>query len=439
MNKDFVGHMRSLSFLCGTAFLAMTQANAELVINGQPAPVNSTPVISNTTSDYSPARDFQGCLANLRSRAIASGVSGTTYDRYTQNLTPDYSVIAKLNYQPEFSTPIWDYLSGLVDEERVQKGREMLAQHRDTLNRVAAAYGVPAETVVAVWGVESNFGDISGKYPLIQALGTLSCEGRRQDYFRGEFFATMRILQRGDLREEQLKGSWAGAFGHTQFMPSTYEELAVDFDGDGRRDLVSSTADALASTANFLKKRGWQTGMPWGFEVRIPDSASVGGESRRNKKSLSSWESRGFTRVDGSPIIQGNLSGASQAGLMMPAGASGPAFLVFKNFDAIYGYNAAESYALAIAHLSDRLQGKGAFQTAWPTDDAGTSRAERREIQNYLLKKGYDIGEADGLIGDKTRQAIRQEQARLGLSQSGRAGQQILKAFRNEAAKSMMQ
>ena len=439
MNKDFVDRMRSLSFLCGTAFLAMTQANAELVINGQPAPVSSTIVISNTTSDYSPARDFQGCLANLRSRAIASGVSGTTYDRYTQNLMPDYSVIAKLNYQPEFSTPIWDYLSGLVDEERVQKGREMLAQHRDTLNRVAAAYGVPAETVVAVWGVESNFGDISGKYPLLQALGTLSCEGRRQDYFRGEFFATMRILQRGDLREEQLKGSWAGAFGHTQFMPSTYEELAVDFDGDGRRDLVSSTADALASTANFLKKRGWQTGMPWGFEVRIPDSASVGGESRRNKKSLSSWESRGFTRVDGSPIIQGNLSGGSQAGLMMPAGASGPAFLVFKNFDAIYGYNAAESYALAIAHLSDRLQGKGAFQTAWPTDDAGTSRAERREIQNYLLKKGYDIGEADGLIGDKTRQAIRQEQARLGLNQSGRAGQQILKAFRNEAAKSMMQ
>lgn len=439
MNKDFVDYMRSLSFLCGTALLAMTQANAELVINGQTSSVSATSVIANTSSDYSPQRDFQGCLANLRSRAIASGVSGSTYDRYTQNLTPDYSVIAKLNYQPEFSTPIWDYLSGLVDEERVEKGRQMLAQHRDILNRVAAAYGVPAETVVAVWGVESNFGDISGKYPLLQALGTLSCEGRRQDYFRGEFFATMRILQRGDLREEQLKGSWAGAFGHTQFMPSTYEELAVDFDGDGRRDLVSSTADALASTANFLKKRGWQTGMPWGFEVRIPDGASVGGESRRNKKSLSSWQSRGFTRVDGTPIIQGNLSGASSAGLMMPAGANGPAFLVFKNFDAIYGYNAAESYALAIAHLSDRLQGKGAFQTAWPTDDAGTSRAERREIQNYLLKKGYDIGDADGLIGDKTRQAIQQEQNKLGLKPTGRAGQQILKAFRNEAAKSMMQ
>ena len=221
-------------------------------------------------------------------------------------------------------------------------------------------------------------------------------------------------------------------------MPSTYESLAVDFDGDGRRDLVSSTADALASTANFLKRGGWQTGMPWGFEVNIPQSASVGGESRRNKKSLSSWESRGFTRIDGSPIIQGNLSGSTSAGLMMPAGKDGPAFLVFKNFDAIYGYNAAESYALAIAHLSDRLQGKGTIQTAWPTNDQGTSRMERREIQNYLLKRGYDIGNADGLIGDKTRQAIQTEQARLGLSQTGRAGQQILKAFRNENAQSMM-
>ncbi|MDM1765628.1 lytic murein transglycosylase [Acinetobacter sp. 226-4] len=393
--------------------------------------------MSNST--FTPQRDFQGCLANLRSSATASGVSGSTYDRYTQNLTPDYSVLSKLDYQPEFSTPIWDYLSGLVDDERVQQGRQMLAQHRDVLNRVAAAYGVPAETVVAVWGVESNFGNISGKYPLLQALGTLSCEGRRQSYFRGEFFATMRILQRGDLREDQLKGSWAGAFGHTQFMPSTYEELAVDFDGDGRRDLVSSTSDALASTANFLKKRGWQTGMPWGFEVKIPDGASVGGESRRNKKSLNSWVNRGFTRVDGTPIIQGNLSGSSQAGLMMPAGENGPAFLVFKNFDAIYSYNAAESYALAIAHLSDRLQGKGTFQTAWPTNDAGTSRAERREIQNFLLKKGYAIGDADGLIGDKTRQAIQQEQSKLGLNPTGRAGQQILKAFRNEAAKGMMQ
>ena len=429
--------MRYLSLFCVSALLAMSNSNAELIINGQSSAGATMTKISNPT--FSPNSNFQSCIANLRSQAISTGVSGSIYDQYTQNLTPDYSVIDKLNYQPEFSTPIWDYLSALVDDERVEKGRQMLAQHRDVLNRVSAAYGVPAETVVAVWGVESNFGDISGKYPLLQALGTLSCEGRRQSYFRGEFFATMRILQRGDLREEQLKGSWAGAFGHTQFMPSTYEELAVDFDGDGRRDLVSSTSDALASTANFLKKRGWQTGMPWGFEVNIPESASVGGESRRNKKSLSSWVSRGFTRIDGTPIIQGNLSENSQAGLMMPAGANGPAFLVFKNFDAIYSYNAAESYALAIAHLSDRMQGKGAIVTPWPTNDAGTSRAERREIQNYLLKKGYAIGDADGLIGDKSRVAIQQEQIKLGLSPTGRAGQQILKAFRNDHAKNLMQ
>lgn len=427
--------MRRLAFVLASVFLAMTQAKAELIINGQS--ISSSPSSFNTTS--AAKNDFQQCLTNLRAQAIGSGVTGLTYDRYTQNLTPDYSVIEKLNYQPEFSTPIWDYLSGLVDEERVQLGQQKLAQHREVLNRVAAAYGVPAETVVAVWGVESNFGQISGSYPLLQALGTLSCEGRRQSFFRGEFFTTMRILQRGDLTEQQMKGSWAGAFGHTQFMPSTYEELAVDFDGDGRRDLVSSTSDALASTANFLKKRGWQTGMPWGFEVRIPDDMSIAGESRRNKKSLSSWMSRGVVRADGGALIQGNLSSSSAAGLMAPAGANGPVFLVFKNFDAIYSYNAAESYALAIAHLSDRLQGNGGFSKAWPTDDAGTSRAERREIQQFLLNKGYDIGSVDGLIGDKSRQAIRQEQIRLGLSPTGRAGQQILAAFRNENAQKMMQ
>ncbi|TCM68696.1 lytic murein transglycosylase [Acinetobacter calcoaceticus] len=433
--------MRRLTFALAAFSVAMTQTHAELVINGNTT-TTSTPAATVSvakSSTFTPTKSFPSCIANLRGQAVASGVSGATFDRYTANLTPDYSVIDKLNYQPEFSTPIWDYLSGLVDEERVEKGREKLQLHRDVLQRVANAYGVPAETVVAVWGVESNFGEISGKYPLLQALGTLSCEGRRQSYFKGEFFATMRILQRGDLREEQLVGSWAGAFGHTQFMPSTYEQLAVDFDGDGRRDLVSSTTDALASTANFLKRGGWQTGMPWGFEVKIPAGMSIAGESRRNKKSLSHWINQGLVRADGSALLQGNLSASSPAGLMAPSGAKGPVFLVFKNFDAIYGYNAAESYALAIAHLSDRLQGKGPLVTAWPTEDAGTSRAERREIQQYLLNKGYDIGAADGLIGDKTRQAIRQEQTRLGLNPTGRAGQQILKAFREQQAKLMMQ
>lgn len=430
--------MRRFSCIVGSVFLAMTQAQAELVINGSTISSSAT-VPAVTNENYTPNNNFQRCLANLRSQAIAAGVSGTTYDRYTQNLTPDYSVIDKLNYQPEFSTPIWDYLSGLVDEERVELGKQKLAQYRDVLNRASQTYGVPPETIVAVWGVESNFGDISGKYPLLQALGTLSCEGRRQSYFRTEFFATMRILQRGDLTEDQLKGSWAGAFGHTQFMPSTYERLAVDFDGDGRRDLVSSTVDALASTANFLNKAGWQAGMPWGFEVKVPQGMSIDGEGRRSKKALSSWSARGVTRIDGSPLVQGALSSSTSAGLMAPAGVNGPVFLVFKNFDAIYSYNAAESYGLAIAHLSDRLKGARPFATSWPTDDPGTSRAERREIQQFLINRGYDIGAVDGLIGDKTRVAIRQEQTRLGLNPSGRAGQQILRAFRQEQAQKMMQ
>lgn len=426
-----------LAFFLGSALLSsFNAAHAELIIHAGSASSSSN--AAAVKPNYIPDANFQRCLANLRHQAVTSGVSGAVYDRHTQALSPDYSVIDKLNYQPEFSTPIWDYLSGLVDNERVQMGQQKLQQHQNVLNRVEQAYGVPAETVVAVWGVESNYGDISGKYPLLQALSTLSCEGRRQSYFRSELFATLRILQRGDVTQDQLRGSWAGAFGHTQFMPSTYERLAVDFDGDGRRDLVSSTSDALASTANFLKRAGWQTDMPWGFEVKIPQAMSISGESRRNKKSLNHWIAQGLTRANGSALIQGNLSGSTRAGLIAPAGANGPIFLVFKNFDAIYSYNAAESYALAIAHLSDRLSGATPFVSTWPTDDAGTSRAERREIQAFLISRGYDIGAVDGLIGDKSRQAIRQEQHRLGLNTTGRAGQKILAAFRQERAKQLM-
>ena len=426
--------MQRFALLC-TAVLAASSLHAELIMNGQRVTVSNSPV---SGTGYGANHPFQQCLSRLKSQAMNRGVSTETYDIYTRQLQPDYSVLQRLDYQPEFSTPIWDYLSGLVDDERVQQGRQKLYQHQAVLNRVAVAYGVPAEVVVAVWGIESNFGNISGAYPLLQALGTLSCEGRRQNYFRGEFFTTLKLLQRGDVRLEQLKGSWAGAFGHTQFMPSTYDELAVDFDGDGRRDLVSSIPDALASTANFLKKRGWQTGQPWGFEVRLPAGMSIGGESRTNKRTIQEWINRGLVRADGSSLTQGNINEYSLAGLLAPAGAGGPVFLVFKNFDAIYSYNAAESYALAIAHLSDRIIGQSPFSAPWPTDDPGTSRAERREIQRFLLQRGYQIGEVDGLIGDKTRQAIRQEQIRLGLTPTGRAGQRILQAFRTEAAKSYM-
>ena len=381
------------------------------------------------SASFAQTDEFSRCLADLKPAALAAGVRSDTYDRHTQGLTADLTVIDKLNFQPEFKTPIWDYLAGLVDEERVEQGRALLAQHAEVLAQVQARYRVDPATVVAVWGVESNFGQTFGKYPLVQALGTLSCIGRRQAYFRGELFATLRILQAGHIAPERLVGSWAGAFGHTQFMPSTFERLAVDFDGDGRRDLMDSVPDALASTANFLAKAGWQDGRAWGWEVRLPAGFSVAGQGRKNRQPLSAWTAAGLRLTDGNPLP----AGAEPAGLMTPAGATGPAFLVTRNFDALYSYNAAESYGLAIAHLADRLRGGGPFATPWPTDDAGLSRAERREVQTLLSALGHDIGEVDGMLGDRSKAAVRAEQSRLGQEVNGRAGQRLLKALRATA------
>jgi lytic murein transglycosylase len=372
------------------------------------------------------APDFTQCLDGLRDDARRNGVSETTFRFLTRDLVPDMSVIDKLNFQPEFSMPIWDYLSGLVDDERVQQGQAMLQQHAAVLKGVQQRFGVDPATVVAVWGVESNFGQSLGKHPLMQALGTLSCYGRRQSFFQGELYSAMRILQAGHIAPERLVGSWAGAFGHTQFMPTTFERLAVDGDGDGKRDLMDNTADALASTANFLAKAGWQSGQPWGFEVQLPPGFGTDGEGRRSKRPVSEWVARGLRKVDGSALP----TGLGSAGLMTPAGPQGPAFLVFRNFDAIYSYNAAESYGLAIAHLSDRLRGAGPFTTPWPTDDPGLSRAERRELQVLLLLAGHEVGLVDGMLGDKSRTAIRAEQERLGQEVNGRGGMKLLNALR---------
>jgi len=370
--------------------------------------------------------DYPTCLSSLRAPAKAAGVREDSFARFTQGLTPDMGILDKMNNQPEFKMPIWDYLAALVDDERVAEGKAKLALHKDTLDKVALHYGVDAATVVAVWGVESNFGQTFGKYPLTQALSTLSCFGNRQNYFRGEFFATLRILQAGHIAPERLVGSWAGAFGHTQFMPTTFERLAQDFDGDGRRDLMDSVPDALASTAHFLNKAGWNPTQVWGLEVKLPAGIDITGESRKNKKALAEWSARGLTQKDGSALP----NSGGPAGLMTPAGIQGPAFLVFRNFDAIYSYNAAESYGLAIAHLSDRLRGAGPFATPWPTDDAGLSRAERREIQELLSQRGHDVGVIDGVLGDKSRMAIKAEQTRLGHEVNGRGGQKLLRALR---------
>ena len=371
---------------------------------------------------------FTACVDGLRPQAAAAGIRADTFDRHMAGLAPDPTVLESLDFQPEFRTPIWDYLAGLVDDERVEDGLAMLAEHADLLKRVEAAYGVDPQTVVAVWGVESNYGRTFGKKPLLASLATLSCAGRRQAFFRSELFATLKLIQSGDLRPEGLVGSWAGAFGHTQFMPSTYTRIAVDFDGDGRRDLVGSIPDALASTANYLKRSGWRTGQPWGREVTLPEGFDTSVNGRQARRPLSAWLARGAKPADGRALAASEEATA----LLLPAGKAGPAFLVHRNFDAIYSYNAAESYALAIAHLADRLRGGDAFVAAWPTDDPGLSRRERRELQTLLVARGHDIGEVDGMIGSRSREALKIEQARLGQPAEGRAGQRILRALRDE-------
>ncbi len=369
--------------------------------------------------------DFTSCKARIKAQAAAHGVSAATLSRALDGLTPN-DAPSFLGVQPEFSTPIWDYLSGLVDDERARDGKQRFAEYRQAAMAAQRRFGVDAAAVVAVWGVESNFGQKFGSRPVIQSLTTLACTpNRRSDYFRGELMAALKIVDHGDIKLENFNGSWAGAFGNTQFMPSTFLRLAVDMDGDGRRDVIGSVPDALGSTANFLHRAGWVSGLPWGFEVRLPANYH-GPSGRHGKHPLSAWAGRGLTRIDGRP-----LSGPGAFGLLLPAGPHGPAFLVSRNFDAFYSYNAAESYALAIGVLSDRLKGGAGIVTPWPTDDPGLARVERREVQTRLEQRGYDVGgKHDGVMGTKTREAIAAYEQSVGFRRDGRAGKKLLAALR---------
>jgi glucose-6-phosphate 1-epimerase len=377
---------------------------------------------------------FQRCVQEIAASAVQQGLPADRVQGLLAGIAPDRSVLPLLDQQPEFSTPIWDYLAGLVDAQRISDGQQRLATHAVLLEQVQRDYGVDPATVVAVWGVESDYGRIFGKRPLLLSLATLSCEGRRQPFFRSELLALLKLISAGDLSADGLTGSWAGAFGHTQFMPSTYARIAVDGDGDGRRDLVASIPDALASTANYLKRAGWRSGQPWGIEVTLPAGFNPALAGRTKRQPLSQWRALGLQPLAGGPLQVAGIGDADRAAVILPAGRNGPALLVFRNYDAIYSYNAAESYALAIATLANQLRGQPGLITAWPTDDPGLDRAQRRALQQLLLARGHPIGEADGMIGTATRRAIAAEQARLGWTNTdGRAGQKILDALKGEA------
>ena len=366
--------------------------------------------------------DFASCVAALRSEAADKGVSHATLAAAFKDLEPDMKVLDFENFQPEFKTQIWDYMAGLVDDERVADGKAAMTEHAEALKLAESKFGVDRHVIAAIWGVESNFGHDMGDRPLVRSLATLVCEpSRRPAFYKGELMATLKIADSGDVPLEQLKGSWAGAFGQTQFMPSTFLRLAVDLDGTGR-NIVDNAAAALGSTANYLKKSGWRTGEPWGFEVKLPDGYS-GPSGRKDKHPMSFWAGKGVTRIDGGSLGEG------EAGLLAPAGLNGPAFLVTHNFEVIYSYNAAESYALAAAILAQRLAGGPDIQTPWPTDNPGLSRKQRRELQEQLARHGYDVGAPDGSIGAKTKAAIADFESKHGMEVDGRAAKKVLEAL----------
>ncbi|HXW24505.1 MAG TPA: lytic murein transglycosylase [Xanthobacteraceae bacterium] len=372
------------------------------------------------------AANFHHCLEGLWPAAARRGVSRQTFEAQTADLEPDLRIMDLLDAQPEFTKSFWDYLDLLVTDARIAKGREILAAHGATFDAVEKAYGVDRHIVTAIWGVESNFGTAVGERSVVRSTATLACIGRRQAYFRDEFLATLEILEHGDVSADRLKGSWAGAFGPTQFMPTAFKRYAVDFDGDGRRDVVDSVPDVIASTANNLKKDGWSPGQTWGYEVIVPKGFNYLLADRSRLFSLSEWERLGVRRVGNQPFAHP----ADRAYLLVPAGVRGPGFLMLNNFRVIMKYNPAEAYALAIGHLADRLRGGGPIVQPWPRDERVLTRAEVYELQQRLVMRGFDAGEPNGRFGAKSRAALRDFQARAGLIPDGFASAAMLERLR---------
>lgn len=346
---------------------------------------------------------FDAFVARLRPQAIAAGVSGATFDRAFRGLGPDAEAIAKSQYQPEFKTTIAQYVDTRVSDTRINNGKTNYTQWSDTLAALERSTGVDRYVILAVWGMETNYGGSMGGHNVIQALATLACcQPRRPEFFRKELITALQIIQHGDVAPENMIGSWAGAMGHTQFMPTSYKAYAADGDRDGKRDIWTSVPDALASTANYLKRHGWKSGMSWGYEV-------TPGTTRR---------------------VAGGALPASATKRFTPAGSNGPTFMLTDNFRVIKRYNNADSYALAVGHLADRIRGGGDFATEWPNHDRPLDEPGRLELQALLARRGFAVGEPDGKIGPATREAIMSYQQTKGLAPDGYAGVALLRHLR---------
>ncbi|MDJ1015502.1 MAG: lytic murein transglycosylase [Paracoccaceae bacterium] len=369
---------------------------------------------------------FARWIDRFRQRARAAGIRESVLDQAFRGVRYNTDVITRDRNQSEFTKQIWDYLDSAASQTRVRNGKAALNENRRLLERIEARYEVEAEVVVAVWGLESAYGAYRGTTPIIEALATLAFDGRRGRFFEAQLIAALKIIQSGDVRPRDMQGSWAGAMGHTQFIPTSYLEYAVDFTGDGKRDIWSDNpADALASTAAYLARFGWTKGQPWGVEVRLPRGFDFGLTGERIKKSPRDWAAMGVRDTSGR-IVPNH----GRASILLPAGAQGAAFMIFDNFHVIERYNTADAYVIGVGHLSDRIAGAGPIRAGWPRDDRNLRFAEKKEMQQLLTKRGFDTDGVDGIIGPNTIAAIRRFQSSLGLIPDGYASFDILKRLR---------
>jgi lytic murein transglycosylase len=403
------------------ALALASPALADPALNGD-VPVEQAGGHMAGTGDAAGFRDW---LDGFRDRALAAGIAPATLDAL-DGLAFDPAIVDKDRNQSEFTKTIWVYLDSAASDDRVAAGLRALAAHRALFDRIEAAYGVEREVVAAIWGLESAYGTFRGDIPTLGALASLAYDGRRGAFFEAQLVEALKIVQAGHVTPADMRGSWAGAMGHTQFMPSSFWRFAVDFDGDGRRDIWGDDpADALASAAAYLAGSGWVKGMPWGLEVRLPEGFDYAQSTERVKKPVADWQAMGVRTADG-----GDLPDHGMASVLLPAGHRGAAFLIFANFQVIESYNVADAYVIGVGHLSDRLKGGAPIRAGWPREDRALTRDERLELQRLLSARGYDTGGVDGLMGPKTIAAVKAWQLAEGLVPDGYANPQLLERLR---------
>lgn len=424
---------RHLGLIAAAALAACAVAPAPAPApSSPPQPSSSEVSVPAQAAEPTPAevqqQRLEAWLAAFRAQARQAGIDEATLQDAFSEVRYLPRIIELDRAQPEFTRSVWHYLDTAVSVQRVERGLERLAQARAELDAAAARYGVPAEVIAAIWGIESNFGSDVGSTPVIDALATLALDGRREAWARDQLLGALKILQRGDIERPRLVGSWAGAMGQTQFIPSAFLAYAVDADGDGRRDLWTSMADVAASTAHFLSRSGWQPGQPWGVEVQLPSGFDPGRADDALRQGTAQWAEEGLRTPDGTPLPE-----LSDAAVFLPAGARGPAFLVGPNFRTLLRYNNSTSYALAVGLLAQRLGGGPGVQAAWPRDLQPLTRSQVLALQTALNERGFDSGAADGLLGPATRAALRRYQRDAGLAADGFPTVELLQRLQQPA------